>query len=223
MQDLQGKYQVIADDVLRYVAEKVAGEGIKALNMRDIATKANVSVGTIYNACGNIDDIIIQMNSRTLQRLDEKLTAVVDKTKSQRPADRLVALAYAYLEYVLENKNLWAAIFEHQMPSGTVLPDWHKEEHYGLIKHIYGPLSEVVNGLPEEVMALSRTIYSAVHGIVSLSINTRLDAVPLEVLKEQIDIVVRSFTIGYRIRKIRRKIADRDVEMVMDYIRQEES
>ena len=44
---------------------------------------------------------------------------------------------------------------------------------------------------------LARSIWSAVHGIVSLGLEDRMSVVPPDLIREQLEIVVSSFVVGY--------------------------
>ena len=48
-------------------------EGLEALQARRIATEAGISVGTLYNACGNLDRIVLAANTESLDELGDTL------------------------------------------------------------------------------------------------------------------------------------------------------
>jgi len=190
-----------AEKVLDVAERQIAGSGMSGLAMRDLANEADCSVGTLYNLFEGLDGIILRVNSRTLSKLDRHLCSVEAGLQGEPPVKRLVALALAYTDFVSENWRLWSALFEHQMPEGKPIPEWHLKEHFQLFRHIVEPLSEMSPRSGEEdLLILSRNLYSAVHGMVSLGLQDRMGAIPLPRLKEQIKLFVESFTAGYAAR-----------------------
>lgn len=138
---------------------------------------------------------MLAANSRFIAKLDAALAEASIPEASV--AERYVALALTYLRFGLANRRQWAALFEHRMPEGKPLPDEHLLEHLMLFRHVAEPLRELAPSLDEHRRnALARTIYSSVHGIVSLSIETRLGRVPVPELEDQIEFFVRSLVAG---------------------------
>ena len=176
----------------------IASQGLQGVSARNIAAQAGCSVGTIYNEFKNIDLLILEANSRILHKLEDHLLLTVKEVSGKSPSDRLVALALSYLQFVIDNRKPWSALFEHQMPDNEAIPEWHLREHFFLFRHIVEPLSEIsADKSDSALLMLARSIYSAVHGIVSLGLQNRMTVVPPEILREQLTIVVRAFVCGY--------------------------
>ena len=61
-----------ADDVTRMVvdaAEALARqEGLRGLSLRKIAAEVGYAPGSLYNVIGDLDDIVLHFNARTLDR-----------------------------------------------------------------------------------------------------------------------------------------------------------
>jgi AcrR family transcriptional regulator len=201
------KRERLSEVVVGIAERQITEKGLSGFNARDIAFEAGCSVGTLYNLFGNLDGIIIQVNSRTLHRLDTVLTEAETSAASTSPLDKLLALANAYLDFVVENRKLWYALFEHKLPEGVSLPDWHLQEHHLLFCHVMLPLSEIApDETEEELRLLARSIWSAVHGVVSLGLEDRMGAVPVETIGRHLDIVVSSFVAGYTEREHRPRL-----------------
>jgi AcrR family transcriptional regulator len=193
------KRERLAELVIEIAEREITDKGLAGFNARSVAAEAGCSVGTLYNLFENLDGIVIGVNSRTLHRLDEVLTEAERPASS--PQDRLLALANAYLDFVVRNRKIWYALFEHRMSGGMPLPDWHLQEHEFLFRHVVEPLSELAPGDSEDNRMLARSIWSAVHGIVSLGLEDRMSVVPPERIREQLEIVVSSFVVGYELRQ----------------------
>ncbi|MDW9478688.1 TetR family transcriptional regulator [Sinorhizobium meliloti] len=180
---------------------QIAASGVGSLTARAVAEAAGCSTGLIYRNFGDLDGLILRANSRFIAKLDAELgkAAIPDASV----ADRYVALALTYLRFGLKHRRQWAALFEHRMPGGQPLPEWHLEEHMRLFRHVAGPMAELAPSMTErERNALARTIYSSVHGIVSLSIETRLGQVPVPDLEEQLVLFVRALVRGLALEEL---------------------
>ena len=70
----------------------VETHGLEALTARNIAKEIGYSVGTLYNLFANLDDIIIHLNGRTLDRL---YAALADARRKGSPEADLKALSHA--------------------------------------------------------------------------------------------------------------------------------
>ncbi len=173
----------------------IAAKGLSALKARDLASAAGVSLGGLYNLVGDLDEVILRVGARTLARLDASLAAAAKPDAG--PVENLVAIAIAYSRFARENRALWRALFEHRMAPEAALPDWHAAMQLKLFGHVAGPLRAL---LPlqdeEERVLLSRTLFSAVHGVVALGLDEKIVAVPASALEDQISRLTRATATG---------------------------
>ena len=66
-----------------------------------------------------------------------------------------------------------------------------------LLNHIEKPLAELwPNATTEEISLISRTLFSAVHGVVELSLDDRTVGLPPESARNQLEILITSFLDG---------------------------
>lgn len=191
----QEKVDARKESIVDAAEALIAEQGLASVSARTVAKAAGCSSSLIYVHFSDFDEVILRANSRFIDKLDAALAE--SSIPSAPVADRYVALALTYLRIGLSQRRQWAALFEHRMTDGKPLPDWHLEEHLRMFRHIAEPLKELAPSLIEaKRYALARTIYSAVHGIVSLSIETRLGQVPVKDLEDQIELFVRSLVAG---------------------------
>ncbi len=173
------------DKLLNAATLRVEGGGLKDLNARTLTSDAGCALGSLYTAFSDIDDLIIHMNSRTLKRLGEAIEAAGQGVDD--PIDRLKALAKGYLRFAADNHALWVALFDYAALAGTVIPQWHQEEQEVLVRHIVGPVSALNPDMDNDAMMIRvRTLFSAVHGIVSLSLDQRFIGVPQDQLETEL-------------------------------------
>jgi AcrR family transcriptional regulator len=171
--------------LLNTAETRIKADGLSALRVRDVAKDSGYALGSLYNAFKDLDLLVIAVNSRTLKRLRIDLQDAVASTPDA--SSQMNALATAYLTFAVENSNLWAALFDHRMSEGSPVPDWHLEEHEHLIEEVMKPLASLIPNLSMPDLALrARTIFSAVHGIIKLSLEGRFVALDPEALRGEL-------------------------------------
>jgi AcrR family transcriptional regulator len=184
-------------EALILAAEKsIAAKGLAGLKTRDLARDIGVANGAVYNLVEDVDELILRVGSRTLERLDAALTAA-ESNGPVAPNEILVRIALAYCDFAAANLELWRALFEHRMERGKPIPEWAIEEQMNLFRHIYRPLAALFsNRSAEELSVTARSLFSSVHGMVSLGLEQKLIAVPIAVLRREIATIVRAMITG---------------------------
>lgn len=173
----QAKRQDLKERLIDAAEARIAENGLAGLRARDVTADAGCALGGLYTVFADLDLLILHVNSRTLARLDIALRDAARDIAD--PGETLLALACAYLRFAFENRTLWAALFDHRMAEGGAVPDWHLEEHSILIAHIVAPLARLQPHLAGEALAIrARTLFSAVHGIVKISLEDRFVGLP---------------------------------------------
>jgi AcrR family transcriptional regulator len=176
---------------------EIVEKGLLGLKARDVTQRAGCALGAIYNAVADLDELVLRVNSRTLERLGAVLAPA---SAAGNPEAVTLALADAYASFALENRRLWSALFEHRLPEGAEMPDWHRQEHEVLIDRIGAPLKSLRPDLPEEAIRLRvRTLFGAVHGVVHLALQGRLVGVPEPHLRQEVAALVMALVAGARL------------------------
>ena len=180
-------------EALILAAEKaVAAKGLAGLKSRELAQKIGVANGAVFNLVADMDELILRVGSRTLARLDAALTAA-ESAGSPSPAETLVRIAVAYCDFAAENLDLWRALFEHRMAPDKQVPEWAVEEQMNLFRHIYHPLAKLFpKWTADELGITARSLFAAVHGMVSLGLEQKLIAVPVAALRDEITTIVKA-------------------------------
>ena len=161
----------------------IATKGLRSLKVRDVAEAADCSIGSVYNEFGDFDGLILTVNRESVQALTAQLLAV----SAEDPVRQLHGLAAAYLKFATEHANLLRALFEHRMEDDRPFP----EDILLMVMQAFALMHEPMVRIwpdrdPEEVALLARTMFSAVHGIISLGLEERMVAVPPEKLRQQL-------------------------------------
>lgn len=174
---------------------RIAADGLSNLRARDVTQDVGCALGGLYTVFSDLDDLIIHVNSATLKTLEASLA--LTEVKNRTPADRLRNLARGYLWFAVTNRNLWKALFDHRPPEGRPSPEWHLEEHMFLMGVIAEPLAELQPDMSESARAIrARTLFGAVHGVVSISLEGRFVGLPIESLEKELDDFILTVAAG---------------------------
>ncbi len=187
-------------DALVAAAERtIKREGLRGLRARALAEAVGCAVGAIYNAVEDLDELVLLVNARTLAALERELNAAAgaaDKGADAAVA-RLVRMALAYLDFAAANTQRWRALFDHRLPPGQDVPDWYRKEQQRLFDYVEDLLVELqARESRVRRSLLARSLFSAVHGLVVLGLEEKLQPIPLPVLREQIRFVVMAIGRG---------------------------
>ena len=162
----------------------IAAKGLRSLKVRDIAEAAGCSVGSVYNEFGDFDGVILTVNRETVQALTSRLEGV----PTEDPVRQLYGLAATYLEFFAEHANLLRSLFEHRMEDDRPYPDDILQMVMDAFALMHAPLVRLLPDADDvKIALLSRTLFSAVHGIISLGLEERMIAVPPQMLRQQVD------------------------------------
>lgn len=94
----------IQENLVNKGRELIKEKGAEFLTARKLSEASGYSVGTIYNQFGNMDNFILIQNYLTLDNLYIRLAHL---QASGTPYQRLNLYAREFINFVLENKNLW--------------------------------------------------------------------------------------------------------------------
>lgn len=187
---MAGKRELKREDLKARLIEaarnRIVEGGLANLRARDVTQDAGCALGGLYTAFRDLDDLVLHVNSETLGMLEGDLVAALDGEPD--PAAQLRILAHGYLNFALANRNLWAALFDHKLPEGVEAPGWHLDKHMFLIQFIARPLVALNPGMADEDLRIrALTLFSAVHGIISISLEARFVGLPRGRLESELD------------------------------------
>ncbi|VIO66644.1 hypothetical protein CI1B_17670 [Bradyrhizobium ivorense] len=169
--------------LIEIARQLIATKGLRSLKVRDVAEAVECSIGSVYNEFGDFDGLILTVNRETVLALTARLTAV----PSDDPLRQLHGLADAYLGFATEHANLLRSLFEHRMEDDRPFPEDILAMVMDAFAVMHAPLVRLLpDHDPGDVALLSRMMFSAVHGIISLGLEERMVAVPPERLRERL-------------------------------------
>lgn len=194
-----GRRSVHTADELRELildasTELIEAHGLAGLSAREIARRIGYSPGTLYNIFENLDDLVLTIEGRLLDRLSLVLGEV---DTSVNPANAVLRLAQAYLRFTHENPKLWNLLFEHHFPPGKEIPSWYQQKLENLMTRVEQTLSPLMVGADAETVRRSaRVLWAGVHGITSLSTADKLSIVTVDAAPQLVDDLVTTYLNG---------------------------
>jgi AcrR family transcriptional regulator len=172
------------------VAERIVlDEGIDALSARRLANEINVSVGSLYNAFGDLDAVVRAVIAKSAVMLSETLYSAIE-TSAQDKRSRVVALGEMYFDFAIAEPQRWWLLFEYR---SNVPPDLKVQDfQIGLLEM----LIRAGDGDPKSEMhrQFFLLLWASVHGLVSLACRPTIVAINPEVARTYIgDLVDAGF------------------------------
>jgi AcrR family transcriptional regulator len=170
-EELRGK-------ILQAAKELFMMKGFEDTSIRNIAEKIEYSPTTIYLYFKDKDDIFCELHKEGFMLLNQyfkPLAHVAD------PFERLKAINKSYITFALENGEFYDLMFIIRSPMNSITKedsDW--EEGKRSFSFLTNTIAECVakgyfKDMQPEIVAF--TVWSMVHGIVSLEIRNRCSVV----------------------------------------------
>lgn len=189
------KRSLLKQKVFEAAFERINQDGLTGLRARDIAKDAGCSLGSLYNAYQDLDDLILHVNSRVLEMLKEDISSNVVEDQSAEAA--LANLAVNYMNFAYTHYNLWTSLFGHTMQDNAPIPDWYTEQTNATFLTLIAPLLKLRPELDEaQAFILVRTLFSAVHGIITINLQERFISIPKDMLEVQLVEFVQTYAKG---------------------------
>ena len=162
--------EMVLDATERIIVE----HGMAGLSARKVASAVGYTVGSIYLVFRNLDDLLLQVNGRTLEQLYTYLQQA--RLNETMPRERLHALGRAYIDYALANGHRWRLVFEHRIAEEAVTPDYinRVSRMFALVEQ------ELAELLPQQTprarTLAAHALWSGVHGVAILGVDQKLQA-----------------------------------------------
>ena len=174
----------------------VREQGYQGLSARKVAGAIGYTVGTLYLVFDNLDDLILQVNGRTLDRLYARM--VQEQAKQKQAKERLLQLGHSYIQFACEEPHTWQMIFEHRLTGEREIPEWFQlkvARMFALVETGLEPLA--AQHSPGEIALAARALWSGVHGVCILAVSDKLDVVGVESVQNLTDLLVGNFLKGF--------------------------
>ena len=182
--------------ILDAAKELFIEKGLDQTTMRNIADKINYSVGTVYLYFNDKDAIMFEINNSGFNLLKQYMAEAM--LVSEDPYQQLVDVAYGYVKFAFENRELYDLMFIMTAPIDHVCKHcdgigWEGQDAFGFLQIIVQRCldnNSIVKGDPK---ILSILFWSVVHGISSLYIRDRLNVLGEPDIKDIMNKVQATF------------------------------
>ncbi len=156
--------------------EVLITEGYTALTTRRVAKDIGYTVGSLYMVFRNMDELMLTINARTLNKLYDLITLNLAKLNNPEPTPILYEIARSYVEFAEKNTERWQAVFMHRVSDKELLDD----EYFAHINRLFILIGEQLcrlnSDLSEiEIETLARALWGSVHGMVHLGLDKKLN------------------------------------------------
>ena len=180
--------------ILGATRQVIVDAGFQRLSAREIARAIGYAPGTLYNMFRNLDEILMRVEARVLDELDEAIGKAVH---GNRGNDAVRRFATACVEFAYQNPRLWELIQEHHPVNRSTGPDWYTNSLYAPLARLEVALTRLTaNGEAEEATRTARLVWAAVHGIVNVATTTKYGPLPLATTLSMAESMVASIVAG---------------------------
>jgi AcrR family transcriptional regulator len=182
--------------IIDATTEIVEQDGLEGLSAREIAKRIGYSPGTLYNVFENLDDILLTIEARLLDRLADRLAKT---DASGTPQQRLLRLTEVYFAFTQEQPKLWNLLVEHRLPAGQDVPAWYQAKLECLVAPLEDALAPLIDAKDSGAQKrAARTLWAGVHGMTSLSTATKLSPVTGHAGAALVDDLVSTYLAGLK-------------------------
>jgi len=157
----------LAELVIAAARDIVAEEGARGVTMRRIAGMIGYAAGSIYNAVGDIDIVLMRVNAGTLELLGATLEAVIAAGGDQTPIQRARLIAETYMDFVAAHAPFWAALLERPPAPDQPVPDWYAAPRARLIEIVAETLAPLFANADERRRSVI-ALWAALQGVAAL-------------------------------------------------------
>lgn len=170
------------------VAEQIIlAEGVEGLSARRLAQELKVSVGSLYNAFGDLHQVIRSVIARSAEMLASTLMTAVE-TAAPDKRSRIIALGEAYFDFAMAEPRRWSLMFEYR--AQLEIDDKARNFQGGLLDML------IAAGEGDQASETHRqfflVLWATVHGVVSLAARPTIIDIQPELAKKYITDLVDS-------------------------------
>lgn len=172
------------DDALRHrlvarTAARIAHGGLDGVSVRSIATESGTSTSAVYAMFGSKAGLV---GAAALAAVESFVAAQEAAPLTQDPMADIHALGLAYRRWAFANPDLYQVMFGGRLPGHGPMPlGFATPDRVGIEPLMAAVVRLVDSGLMRtgSVETIALSIWSAVHGMVSLAIADGLAGSPL--------------------------------------------
>ncbi|MBM7117952.1 TetR/AcrR family transcriptional regulator [Archangium primigenium] len=119
---LRARLKEATGEAIRVAAEEVLGEQGFGARMEDIAARAGVSVGTLYNHFKDREALLLELLRVRREQLLERVDTLVGEVDGRAVGEQLRALLGLVLDHFREHSRFFALVLQSELHRGPALP-----------------------------------------------------------------------------------------------------
>lgn len=177
MPNLDISHDDLKQKIIKTSYKIVKEHGLNKLTIRAITKEVECAIGMPYKLFQNMDEIILEVNSITLQEIYTKIENSYNDTNSH--IQNIHNIANAYISYSKESYNLWSMLFEYKISDKTQLSEKYRkkvEQNFLLIEKIIKEIKESNSGSINSTPKIAaRVLWTGIHGVCILANDGKLE------------------------------------------------
>lgn len=162
------------EDILGAARRIASEQGWKAVTVRRIAEHVGYTTPIVYEHFGSKDGVLVELLRRGFAELLEGIEAA--RRRASDPEEALVGMARAYVDFAKNSPELYQVMYGLGGVTFGVSETWQEGWRIG---HAVGAVvEEVLRGYgkdPGDAQERVLMLWGAVHGLVALAMNGRLE------------------------------------------------
>jgi len=178
-------------------AERIVVEqGYEGLSARKVASAIGYTVGTLYLVFENLDDLILHVNARTLDRLHARMSE--SQSQCNDAGDCLLQLGQVYIRFADDDPHRFAMVFAHRSSEDRGIPAWYQEKiarMFALVEEELEPLAK--QHTRDEITQASRALWGGVHGICILALTDNLGIAGVDSVQDLTQSLISNYLKGF--------------------------
>jgi AcrR family transcriptional regulator len=178
-------------------AEQLVSElGFEGLSARKVANSIGYTVGTLYLIFENLDDLILHINARTLDRLHRRMEEA--QTSCSNPGHCLQQLGQTYIDFAKANSHLWEMVFKHRLPEGQHVPTWFQDKVHRMFAMVEAQLIPLAkNRSQAEIAQAAGALWGGVHGICMLALTGKIGVAGVDSIQDLTESLMNNYLKGF--------------------------
>lgn len=162
--------QLIVEEGHRQIAQV----GFANFSARQLAKRIGYTIGTIYNVFGSLDNLMLAINGRTLDKWRHHLSLKL----ADQQEDRLKLAVEAYFEFAILNRNCWLALLDFRLPEDQDVPEAYAAKVGAIMEVVCNEVRrELPPGHADKAEAITRSLLATVHGHCFFTLNGTFEVI----------------------------------------------